>query len=111
MINSYARNYLKQIAFSGRFSFSAPLSKKQKMELTLRTPYKTYLNKFDGFSRIITKSNEASLVIQNKLPAAIYILPPGLMKIKFAQEVKGVPPEFMHLGGWAVIHMYISGRS
>ena len=37
--------------------------KKAKMELTLRTPYKTYLEKFDGFSRIVAKSNEAALVI------------------------------------------------
>lgn len=33
------------------------------MELTLRTPYKTYFEKFDGFSRIIAKTNEAALVV------------------------------------------------
>ena len=33
-------------------------AKKAKMELTLRTPYQTILKNFDGFSRIITKTNE-----------------------------------------------------
>ena len=47
------------------------------MELTLRTPYETLFTNFDGFSRIITKTNEAALIIQNKSPAALYVLPPG----------------------------------
>lgn len=42
------------------FKFSV---KKAKMELTLRTPYKTYFDKFDGFSRIIAKTNEAALIV------------------------------------------------
>ena len=37
--------------------------KKAKMELTLRTPYNTILEKFDGFSRILTKTNESALVL------------------------------------------------
>eukprot|EP00825_Cyclidium_porcatum_P041994 TRINITY_DN5634_c0_g2_i3.p3 TRINITY_DN5634_c0_g2~~TRINITY_DN5634_c0_g2_i3.p3 ORF type:complete len:111 (-),score=20.31 TRINITY_DN5634_c0_g2_i3:415-747(-) len=50
------------------------------------------------------RSNESSLVIQNKLPSALYVLPPGQMKIKFTQEVKGMPSDFLHLGGWAIVH-------
>lgn len=42
--------------------FSA-LVKKQKMELTLRTPYKEYFVNFDGFNRITAKTSEAALVI------------------------------------------------
>jgi len=37
-------------------------AKKAKMELTLRTPYQTILKNFDGFSRIITKTNEVIYV-------------------------------------------------
>ena len=33
------------------------------MELTLRTPYKTYFDKFDGFQRIVAKTNEAALIV------------------------------------------------
>lgn len=32
-----------------RFGFATQVNKKQKMELTLRTPYKTILKDFDGF--------------------------------------------------------------
>ena len=44
------------IAMRNTFRFST--AKKAKMELTIRTPYKTILDKFDGFSRILAKSNE-----------------------------------------------------
>lgn len=87
--------------FCNSFSTAA---KKSKMELTIRTPYKTILKDFDGFSRILTKTNEAALVIQNKTPASLYILPPGLLKIKMTSEVKGVTGDFIHLGGWCTIH-------
>jgi hypothetical protein len=34
-----------------------------KMELTIRTPYKTFFKDFDGFTRVIAKTNEAALVV------------------------------------------------
>lgn len=40
-------------------------AKKAKMELTLRTPYQTILKDFDGFSRIVTKTNEVLLNLLN----------------------------------------------
>lgn len=91
------KNLFKQ----GIFCFAV---KKQKMELTIRTPYRTLFENFDGFSRVLTKTNEAALIIQNRTPASLHILPPGLMKVKLTNEVKGAPGEFMHLGGWVVIH-------
>lgn len=91
----------KTLVNNALFAFAA---KKQRMELTIRTPYRTLFENFDGFSRVITKTNEAALIIQNRTPASLHILPPGLMKIKLTNEVKGVPGEFMHLGGWVVIH-------
>ena len=81
------------------------VQKKPKMELTLRTPYKTIFDKFDGFSRIITKTNEAALIIQNKAPSSLYVLPPGHIKIKLLNEQKGVSGDFLHLGGWVVVHL------
>lgn len=73
--------------------------------MTIRTPYKTILSNFEGFSRVLTKTNEAALIIQNKSPAALYVLPPGNLKIKFTQDVAGVAPEYLHTGGWAIVHM------
>ena len=63
------------------------------------------LHKFDGFSRIITKTNEAALIIQNKAPSSLYVLPPGHIKIKLLNEQKGVSGDYLHLGGWVVVHL------
>ncbi len=52
------------------------------MELTLRTPYKTFFKDFEGFSRVIAKTNEAALIVQNKSPASLYVLPPGYLFFK-----------------------------
>lgn len=57
MISNNIKKVLHEVNKSG---FA---TKKAKMELTLRTPYKTYFDKFDGFSRILAKTNEAALVI------------------------------------------------
>ncbi len=94
----------KGVVFKTNFYFSAPGVKKQKMELTLRTPYETLFKNFDGFSRIITKTNEAALVLQNKAPPAIYILPPGPLKVKLNAEVKGTSGDYLHLGGWVCVN-------
>jgi hypothetical protein len=93
------------MAFKNSFFFSGPLNKKQKMELTLRTPYQTVLKNFEGFQRVLTKSNEAALIIQNKSPPAVYVLPPGHLKIKLTQEQKGVSGDYMHTGGWVIVHL------
>ena len=61
--------------------FFAAIAKKAKMELTVRTPYMTIVENFDGFSRVLTKTNEAMLSIQNRSPAATYVLPPGHLKV------------------------------
>lgn len=44
------------LAFRNISKFSSV--KKVKMELTIRTPYRTILDKFDGFSRVLAKTNE-----------------------------------------------------
>ena len=85
--------------------FATNVQRKPRMELTLRTPYKTVLKDFDGFSRIITKSNEAALVVQNKAPPALYVLPPGYLRIKFNQDVKTTSGDYLHLGGWLTVHL------
>ena len=77
---------------------------KAKMEVTLRSPYKTFLNNFDGFSRIIARTNEGSLVIQSKQPAGAYVILPGSLKIQFTEEKKDLTGDFIHSGGFVVIH-------
>ena len=54
-MNSAYNTGIIGLALKSSFRFAA---KKAKMELTLRTPYRTVVANFDGFSRILTKSNE-----------------------------------------------------
>lgn len=74
------------------------------MELTIRTPYKTICSKLTDFQRIITKTNEAVLVISNKMPAALHILPPGGLMVRTGSAVPGFSGDFLHTGGWLAIH-------
>ncbi len=66
----------------GKNLFSTTVTKNAQMELTIRTPYKTVCSKLSDFQRIITKTNEAVLVISNKMPAALHILPPGSLMVR-----------------------------
>lgn len=93
----------KSLSNQGTRYFSA-IAKKARMELTVRTPYRTIVANFDGFSRVTARTNEAVLSIQNKSPAATYVLPPGLLKIKFTEQRTDTSGEIFHCGGWAVIH-------
>jgi len=86
-------------------NFFSTVTKKIRMELTLRTPYRTLLKNFDGFSRILAKTNEAALVIQNKTPPACYVLPPGHLRVKFVTDQKHTSGDYLHLGGWATVHL------
>lgn len=84
--------------------FSANYVKKPKMELTIRTPYRTLIKDNANFTKLLTKTNIATLVVQNRMPPSIYILPAGELKVKLTEEVKGFSGTIMHTGGWAVIH-------
>ena len=77
---------------------------KARMALTLRSPYKTFFNNFDGFSRVVTRSPEGALILQTKMPAAAYVLLPGSLKVQLTEDRKDTTGEFVHSGGFAVIH-------
>ena len=104
-MNKVRTSLVRSAWFSNPSCSFANVNRKPKMELTLRTPYKTILKDFDGFQRIITKSNEAALVVQNKAPPALYVLPPGHLKIRFTQDVKSTSGDYLHLGGWMTVHL------
>ena len=77
---------------------------KQRMQLTLRSPYKTYMKNFEGFSKVIANTNEGALVVQSKMPAAAYVLEPGVLKVHLTEDSQDSTGEFVHAGGFAVIH-------
>lgn len=74
------------------------------MELSIRTPYKVLCNKLTDFTRVITKTNEAILCVQSRMPPAAYILPPGSLKVRLNTTIPGFSGDFMHMGGFLVIH-------
>lgn len=46
------------IGLAMKNSFRFATAKKTKMELTIRTPYRTIVSNFDGFSRVLAKTSE-----------------------------------------------------
>jgi hypothetical protein len=51
------------------------------------TNIETFFQDFTGFTRIITKSQDSTVVIQNRTPGALYVLPPGPLKIKLTSNL------------------------
>lgn len=86
------------------------LEKVAKMEVSMRTPYRTFFNKFNGFLRIYVNTIKGQLAIQSRTPPTIYLLPAG--EIKFIQLSKGpgsdvdssASGEFVHSGGYVAVH-------
>ena len=64
----------------------------------------TIVQDFSGFSKIITKDLSSVVVIQNRSPAALHVLPPGFLRLRLNGDVKNVADEYIHTGGWAIIH-------
>lgn len=79
-------------------------TKKMKMELTIRTPYKTIVSDFADFQRVLTKTTEAVLVVQNRMPPAVHILPPGPLKVRMDKENPNFSGDLLHTGGWLMIN-------
>jgi len=50
----------------------------------------TIVQDFSAFSKIITKDLNSVVVIQNRSPPALHVLPPGFIKLKLNGDVKGV---------------------
>ena len=89
--------------------FFGVLPKLPKMELTIRTPYRTLLKDFSQFQRIIVRTVAGDRSIENRCPPRVYLLPPGQFKItglnkgegNFSSSDSGL---FNHTGGWMHVH-------
>ena len=89
--------------------FFGVLPKLAKMELTVRTPYRTVYSNFSKFSRLTVNTIGGNFTIGNKSIPRVYILPPGEMKVCNVEPGVGnnSPSEsglFMHTGGWLFVH-------
>lgn len=85
------------------------LPKLPKVELTVRTPYKTLFENYNSFSRIYVHTLKGLMAIGNKSIPRVYLLPPGQLTVKGMFEGEGKNTEtdsgeFMHSGGWLFVH-------
>ena len=85
------------------------LPKLPKLELTMRTPYRTFFKDFNGFTRLYCGTQKGQIAIGNKSIPRVYLLPPGQIKVahmtggdgKISNSESG---EFIHTGGWLFVH-------
>ena len=68
--------------------FFGVLPKLPKVELTMRTPYKTFFNNFNNFTRIYVHTQKGLIAIGNKSIPRVYLLPPGELTVKNIQAGK-----------------------
>ncbi len=61
--------------------FFSVLPKVPKMELTMRSPYKTFFKNFIGFQRIYINTIKGLMCVSNRTPAVMYLLPAGELKV------------------------------
>jgi len=96
--------------FKSSNKYFSGLEKVAKMEVTMRTPYRTFFDKFNGFQRIYVGTIKGQLAIQGRTPPTVYLLPAG--EIKFTQLAQGAgykvggpcSGEFVHAGGYVAVH-------
>ena len=62
--------------------FFGVLPKLPKVELTMRTPYRTFFENFNNFSRVYVNTTKGLIAIGNRSIPRVYLLPPGEINIK-----------------------------
>jgi F0F1-type ATP synthase epsilon subunit len=58
------------------------LPKLPQCELTVRTPYQTYFENFNGFTRIYCQTSKGLMAIGSRSIPRVYLLPPGEIAVK-----------------------------
>jgi len=99
----------QQFMMQQQMRFFGVLPKLPKVELTMRTPYRTFFADFNGFSRVYVQTAEGQIAIGNRSIPRVYLLPPGQITVKnltagdgnFSKNETG---NFIHTGGWLFVH-------
>lgn len=68
--------------------FFGVLPKLPKVELTMRTPYRTFFENFNNFTRVYVQTQKGLMAIGNKSIPRVYLLPPGEITVKNVQHGK-----------------------
>ena len=110
------KNSFKRVAVQGQTVIGqcnmrnfGVLPKLPKVELTMRTPYKTFYQDFSGFQRVYANTLKGQIAIGNKTIPRVYLLPPGQLKVAHLVAGEGKHTdsesgEFIHTGGWLFVH-------
>lgn len=99
-----------KLFYPSTFRYFSSLERVAKMEVNMKTPYRSFLKNFNGFNRFYVGTIKGQLAIQNRTPPTVYLLPAG--EIKFIQLAPGpgnnldsnASGEFVHAGGYVVVH-------
>ena len=68
--------------------FFGVLPKLPKVELTMRTPYRTFFENFNNFTRVYVYTSKGQIAIGNRSIPRVYLLPPGEINVKNVQSGK-----------------------
>jgi hypothetical protein len=86
------------------------LPKLPKLELTMKSPYKTFFRNFNGFQRLYVGTLKGQICIPNRTNPVIYLLPAGEIKLVGLVKAEGSfvegnsTGEFIHSGGICIVH-------
>lgn len=101
--------YRQMMMTQTQMRFFGVLPKLPKVELTMRTPYRTFFDNFNNFTRVYVQTTKGLIAIGNRSIPRVYLLPPGEINVKniqagdgnFAKSDSGL---FIHTGGWLFVH-------
>lgn len=80
---------MRQMAMAQtQMRFFGVLPKLPKVELTMRTPYRTFFENFNNFTRVYVATNKGLIAIGNRSIPRVYLLPPGEINVKNVQSGK-----------------------
>ncbi len=101
--------YRQMIMAQTQMRFFGVLPKLPKVELTMRTPYRTFFENFNSFTRVYVQTNKGLIAIGNRSIPRVYLLPPGELNVKNIQAGEGNFTKsdsglFIHTGGWLFVH-------
>ena len=83
---------MRQMAMAQtQMRFFGVLPKLPKVELTMRTPYRTFFENFNSFTRVYVATSKGLIAIGNRSIPRVYLLPPGEINVKNVQAGKFNP--------------------
>ena len=85
---SSSQIYKQMVMGTYQMRFFGVLPKLPKVELTMRTPYRTIFNNFNLFTRVYVHTTKGLMAIGNRSIPRVYLLPPGEFKVQGVQHGK-----------------------